>query len=422
MSCFIDIKVKKMKYFFGVFFCLHIIVISLAQKKNLDYFVNQALTGSPLLKDFQNQQLSLALDSQLFRASLRPQVNGISNNSYAPVIAGYGYDGAITNGAQVSALVSVNKTFLNSKSIASQIYNLQIQSQAAANNIKISEQDLKKMIADQYIVTYGEQLQIDFNNHINELLKNEDSLLRELTQKNVYRQTDYLAFAVTRQQQLLNTSQLTIQYKFDYAALNYLAGIVDTLNTQLQDPQSNPATFGDFTASVFYRQFELDSLKLINDRSLVDISYRPKVNAFADAGYNSTLAYTPYKNFGTSIGLSLSIPIYDGKQRKIQYSKIDVQERTRLSRRDFFIQQHHQQILQLLQQLNETDKLIEQIDKQVKYTETLITVNERLMATGDIRLTDFILTLNNYLNAKNLVTQNYASRLKIINQLNYWAR
>ena len=91
-------------------------------------------------------------------------------------------------------------------------------------------------------------------------------------------------------------------------------------------------------------------------------------------------------------------------------------------KRDFFIQQHRQQILQLLQQLRETDLLIGQIEKQVKYTETLITVNERLMATGDIRLTDFILTLNNYLNAKNLVTQNYIGRLKIINQLNYWAR
>jgi hypothetical protein len=47
-------------------------------------------------------------------------------------------------------------------------------------------------------------------------------------------------------------------------------------------------------------------------------------------------------------------------------------------------------------------------------------VNERLLATGDIRLTDFILALNNYFNARNLVTQNYISRLKILNQINYW--
>jgi len=166
----------------------------------------------------------------------------------------------------------------------------------------------------------------------------------------------------------------------------------------------------------------LDSLKLANDRMLVELTYRPKINAYADAGYNSSLVYRPYKNFGTSIGLNLTIPIYDGRQKKLQYSKIDIQERTRVYKRDFFIQQHNQQMLQLMQQLNATDRLIDQINKQIKYTETLITVNEKLLATGDIRLTDFILSLNNYFNAKNLVTQNYISRLKIINQLNYWSR
>jgi DNA polymerase III psi subunit len=79
-------------------------------------------------------------------------------------------------------------------------------------------------------------------------------------------------------------------------------------------------------------------------------------------------------------------------------------------------------MLQLIQQLNATDKLIVQVNKQIKYTETLIIVSQKLLATGDIRLTDFILTLNNYFNAKFLVTQNNITRLKIINQINYWGR
>jgi hypothetical protein len=253
-------------------------------------------------------------------------------------------------------------------------------------------------------------------------LQKEDSLLKRLTQDNVYKQTDYLAFVVTLQQQLLNTSQLEIQYNFDYAALNYLAGIVDTTTVALEDPRLNPTLTGDFVNSVFYQQFVLDSLKLLSDKTLIDLTYRPKISLSADAGYNSSLVLKPYKNFGTSVGLNLTIPIYDGRQKKLQYSKIDLQERTRLNKKDFFIRQHDQQILQLTQQLNATDKLIEQVNKQIRYTETLIAVNEKLLATGDIRLTDFILTLNNYFNARNLVTQNYVSRLKIINQLNYWSR
>jgi len=411
-----------MKRLFILSFCTAIVFNSWAQKKDLDYFVNQAINNSPLLKDYQNQVLSFSLDSQIIRASLKPQVNGISNNSYAPIINGWGYDEVISNGQQLSALIQVSKSFLSSKTIASQIANLQLQSQTIANNVKISEQDVIKAITDQYIVTYGEQLQLDYNYEINDLLRKEDSLLKKLTQDNVYKQNEYLTFVVTLQQQLLSTSQLETQYNFDYAALNYLAGIVDTTTTRLQDPQLNSKTFGDFTNSVFYRQFVLDSLKLANDRMLVDLNYRPKINAYGDGGYNSSLTYKPYKNFGVSVGVNLTIPIYDGRQKKLQYSKIDLQERTRIFKRDFFILQRNQQMLQLIQQLNATDKLIVQVNKQIKYTETLIIVSQKLLATGDIRLTDFILTLNNYFNAKFLVTQNNITRLKIINQINYWGR
>ena len=411
-----------MKRVFILLFCTALYFNSRAQQNNLDYFVNQAIANSPLLKDFQNQILSFSLDSQIIRAALKLQVNGISNNSYAPIIKGYGYDEVITNGQQVSALAQVSKSFLGGKTINTQIANLQLQSQAMANNIKMSEQDVIKTITDQYIVTYGEQLQLDFYNEINGLLRKEDSLLKKLTQDNAFKQNEYLGFVVILQQQLLTTAQLETQYKFDYATLNYLAGIVDTATARLGDPQLNSKTFGDYTKSIFYQQFVLDSLKLANDRMLVDINYRPKINAYGDAGYNSSLNYLPYRNFGASIGLNVTIPIYDGKQRKLQYAKIDLQDRTRMYKRNFFIQQRNQQILQLIQQLNATDRLIDQIDKQIKYTETLITVNEKLLAAGDIRLTDFILTLSNYFNARNLVTQNHITHLKIVNQLNYWGR
>lgn len=418
-----DIYTKeKMKRLIIIVFSGCVYYHAIGQKNNLDYFIDRAITNSPLLKDYQSQLFSFTLDSQIIQAGLRPQVNGISNNMFAPVIAGWGYDNAITNGAQLMELVSVSKSLVNNKSLNSQIASLQIQSQAANNNIKISRQNIKKAITDQYIVVFGEQLQLEFNDRVNAMLLKEDSILKKLTQDNVYKQSDYLSFVVIREQQLLSTSQLRIQYNSDYSALNYLAGNIDTSITLLTDPQLSSASIGDFTASIFYNQFATDSLKLTNDRALVDINYRPKINLFADAGYNSSLSYKGYKNFGTSAGVNVTIPIYDGKQKKLQYSKIDIQEKNRLVKKDFFGRLRDQQILQLVQQLNSTEQLSRQINKQINYTETLITVNEKLLATGDIRLTDFILSLNNYFNAKNMVTQNYISRLKIINQLNYWGK
>jgi len=394
-----------------------------AQQNTLNYYLDYAIKNSPLIKDFQNQVLSFSLDSQIIRATLRPQVSGNSNNMYAPIIHGYGYDEAITNKAQVMANVAVNKAFLSRRTIATQIADFQIQAQSASNNIKLSEQDLKKAITDQYVTTFGDWLQLQFNNEINELLGREDTLLKKLTQSNVFKQADYLTFAVTRQQQLLVTSELEIQYASDYATLNYLAGISDTSQaTPLQDPQLTLNTLPDYTTSAFYRQYTLDSLKLRNDRAIIDLNYRPKINAFADAGYNSSMTYLPYKNWGTSFGVSLSVPIYDGHQRKLQYQKINLQEQTRLAKKDYFINQRQQQIFQLKQELRSTEKLISDINRQITYTDTLIKVNEKLLGTGDIRVTDFVLALTNYFNARNLVTQNYINRLRIINQLNYWNR
>ena len=393
-----------------------------AQNDHLEFYIDQALKNSPLLKDYQHQVETNQLDSQRILATYKPQVSGNSINSYAPVIGGWGYDEAISNGTNVVANVGVNKTFVGKKNLASQFQTLRLQSQAVANTSKISEQDLKRTVASQYITTYGDLQQLNFIRDVNLLLAKEEGILKELTQRNVYRQTDYLTFLVTLQQQKLAYRQLEVQYRNDFATLNYLCGITDTAATALQDPGIALAPLPDIYQSVFTRQFEIDSLKLVNNKSVIDFGYKPKANVFADAGYSSTLAFEPYKNFGTSFGFSVTVPIYDGHQRKIQYSKLDIAERTRSAYKDFFLQQYRQQIAQLTQQLHATEELIGQINDQIRYSESLITANQKLMATGDAKIADYIIALNNYLSARNLLTQNNITRMQIINQINYWNR
>ncbi|MBS1655691.1 MAG: TolC family protein [Bacteroidetes bacterium] len=197
---------------------------------------------------------------------------------------------------------------------------------------------------------------------------------------------------------------------------------MDTGFAKLQDPGITMNSLPDISGSAFFQQFAIDSLKLNNSRSLVDYSYKPKINLFADGGFNSSLAYNAYKNFGTSFGVSLSVPIYDGKQKKIQYSKLSIAERTRSGYKDFYTSQYNQQLAQLKQQLAATDELLQQINEQVKYSETLINADSKLLQDGQVTMADYIIAINNYLNAKNLLTQNKVARLQIINQYNYWNR
>ncbi len=406
----------------GIAFLLLCAVPGLAQVKNLQYYIDQALANSPLLNDYRNQVYINRLDSQRIRATYRPQVTGTSNDSYAPVINGFGYDGAITNGGQVSALVGVNQSLVSNRYLRAQFETLRLQNQGIENNARVSEQDLTRTITSQYITAYGDQQQLAFAKEVNELLKKEEDLLKRLTNANVYRQTDYLTFLVTRQQQELSVKQLSLQLQNDFANLNYLGGIIDTARDSIATPEVTVKPLPEMNQSVFFRKFTIDSLTIGNSRALVAFNYKPRLNLFADGGYNSTLTYQPYRNLGTSFGVSLTVPIYDGGQRKIQYSKLNVAENTRRGYRNFFISQYRQQLSQLTQQLNGTADLIDAITNQIKYAEGLINVNIKLLETGDAKIADLVIAVNNYLTAKNLLTQNTTSRLQIITQINYWNR
>jgi outer membrane protein TolC len=388
----------------------------------LDFYVGQALQNSPLLKDLHNQVLSGEVDSQLIKAGYLPQVVGSSTNIYAPTIHGYGYDQAVSNGGNFTTVAAVTKTLVGQKHLDAQYETIRLQNQGVGNTAKVSEQDLKKSVTAQYITAYGDLQQLKFNREVYTLLQREERLLKDLTDKNVYRQTDYLTFLVTLKQEGLLLQQLDIQYRNDHSTLNYLCGINDTSATILEDPGIRLQTLPDISGSVFFRQYGLDSLKLRNDRALIDFSYKPKASLYADGGYSSSLIYEPYKNFGVSFGFMVTMPIYDGHQRKLQYSKLDIAERTRNGYKDFFTRQYNQQIAQLTQQLKATESLIGQIDEQVRYSEALIEVNGKLLGTGDARIADYIIALGNFLSAKNLLTQNNITRLQIINQINYWSR
>lgn len=403
-----------------IFLCFLYPLFSIAQNKSLDYFINKSLSNDPKFVGFQNLILANRIDSQLIVAQNKFQVTGSGNAYYSPVINGYGYDVAITNGQQLAALVAVNKQIYNKRNLDLQYQSLQLQNDSLANSSAIYNQDIKKAITTQYIITYGDQLQLNFNDTLINLLNREEKLLKNLTQNNVYKQADYLSFLVTLQQQQLTRNQLMVQYKNNYASLNYLAGIIDTATQTLSVPDIQLQGNYDSGNLPFFFNYKIDSLRIENERLIAKVQYRPKVNLFADAGYQSSFILTPYKNFGYNFGINLTVPIYDGHQKRLQFSKLDIEERTRQKRQDFFYNQYHQQIQQLQQQLNSLENLAAPVNKQINYLETLINVDGKLLETGDIRITDYVLALNNYITAKNLVVQNQIAKYLVIQQLNYW--
>ena len=394
-------------------------------QEDLSFYLSEAQNNSPLLKDYKNQVLLNQLDSLRLLASFKPQITATTNNNYYPALGSFGYDNAISNGGNYTAQLFVNKPLIPRRNLANQFEIISLQSSGIQANTKISQQDLNRTITAQYLTTYGDYLQIKYNQEVLELFKNEEVILKKLTQTNVYKQTEYLTFLVTLQQQELQLKRLKIQFLNDFGTLNYLSGIApeNTQSTQITEIPTPNIPFPqlpEVRSSIFYRPYIFDSLKIRNSDRQIDFAYKIRGNIFADGGFVSSFSMQPYYNFGASFGFNATILLYDGRQKVIQHNKNKIAELTRQNYRNFFLKQYTQQTSQLFQQLKLYEDLSVEMLDQLKYSKRLIEANSRLITTGDVRIVDYLLATTNFLNAKNQITLNEINRLQIKNQLNYW--
>jgi outer membrane protein TolC len=372
------------------------------------------------MKDYQLQIVSNGVDSLKVKATFKPQVGLNGQIYYTPNYNGYGYDNAVSNGGNYQAQIAATQELIIRKSKRTQLEGLNIKNQYLDNTSKITELDLTKAVTDQYIVAYKDFMLIQSVQEILDLLGNEEEGLKPLVQKGLYAQTDFLNIRMTKEGQLLALRQSQMQYKNDLYTLNILCGLEDTIFPELSKPSIDLAARINTANLLLLRQYHIDSLKFQNSRKVIDLNYQPKLSAFADAGVWSSYIPGIYKNFGAGVGINFSMPLYDGKQRKYEYQKIALSAQISRNYEDFYRKQYKQQILQLGVQLKATDDLINETNKQIQLSRDLIDVYKAELNRGLVRVTDLLLTVNNYINFKTSLTQANMSRLQIINQLNYF--
>ena len=389
------------------------------QAQSLEIYIASALKNSPLLNDYNNQMLSGRLDSLLILAAFKPQVNQVSQAVYPPSGSGWGYDEAITNGGNYSAVVNVSQSLFNKKHINGQLLSIDLINQTLKNNAKITVIDLKKSITAQYLTAFTDFNQYQFNQSVLERLGNESKAVKVLVDKGVYLMTDYMNLQVLITAQKIAISQSFIQLKNDVAVLNFICGVTDQPEINLIKPEIAVQNDLNYESSPLFAQFRIDSLKNMNSKLIIDLNYRPRMSAFADAGFNSIAPGNIPHNFGGSVGFNFAIPIYDGKQRKLQYDKIDLAENTRIYYKHYYSSQYKLQFNQLTSQLILTQNLIGEISNQLSEQEKLIDLYRIEIEKGLVRFLDYLTVLNNYTATKNTYLLTEMNRLQIINQLNY---
>jgi outer membrane protein TolC len=393
-----------------------------AQQQDLDYFLTRGLQNSPLLNDYRNRLKSARIDSLKLKATMGLQVSATSTDSYAPVINGWGYDEVKTDIANVSALAGITKEIIGNGNLRNKYQAVSLESRSTSIQGSLSEKDLKKSIISQYVLAYGDQQQQALISDVISVLRQEEQIVKKLTGNGVYKQTEYLSLLVNLRQEEIRARQSAIRSKTDLGLLYALCGIDDTAYISLPEPDLHVMNPQGPHGTLLYTQFVLDSLKLLNADRRIDFDYRPKLSVYADGGYLSSLNYMPMKNFGLSAGISLVVPIYNGGQKKLEHDRIAIAEETRSQYRNYFNSQYRQQIRTLMDQMASQDSLISECNQQMTYAKALIDANRDLLRTGDISITDYLLSVSNFINARNLLIDTMLTRYNLINEINYWSQ
>ena len=398
-----------------------------ASPRSLPDFLAVARQQSPLLRDLRNQVAQNRLDSLRRAAQNGPQVSGVGAAVYYPALANrngesvFGYDQAITNGGNYAAVGQVSKPILNRFQLQTDYQLLANQGLTLRNNGSLSALDLRRSITDQFLTAYAAQLQLNFSRELLRDLRQQDQQLHKLVEAGIFRQTQYLSFYLSVRTQEVTVDQNRLAYRRELGTLRALAGVADTALVPLTPPA--PPTHRPLAGlrAPAQRQYTLDSLRLLLQRRAVDAYYRPSVSLVADAGLQSA-SYRPLAlghSFGISGGVLLSVPIFDGHQRQLQYQRLELDEQSRRGYREFLTVQRRQQYQQLEGQIRAADALLARIREQLRIAEALVGATRQQLATGEVLILDYLNVLTSYRTLQFSLTQAETDRLRSLYALDY---
>ncbi|GAA4004576.1 hypothetical protein GCM10022408_15470 [Hymenobacter fastidiosus] len=397
--------------------------------RRLPDFVALARQNSPLLRDVANQVSQNRLDSLRRKAQNGIQVNGNGAAVFYPSLtnrrgeAVVGYDQAITNGGNYVAVAQATKPVFNRAQLTNDYRILASQGQVLRNTGRLNALDLRRAVTDQFLTAYAAQSQLAFSQELLTQLRQQDRQLRKLVEAGIFRQTQYLSFYLSVRTQEVAVEQSRLAYRRELGTLRGLVGVADTALVSLEKPPAPAHRSLAGQLAPAQRQYTLDSLRLLLDRRAVDVLYRPRVGLVADAGLQAT-AYTPTllaHSLGVSGGLTLTVPIFDGHQRQLQYQRLALSEQTRRGYRRFLTGQRRQQYQQLESEVRAADALLARIREQLRVAGALVGASRQQLTTGETLILDYLNVLTSYRTLQFSLTQAEADRLRSLYALDYLA-
>ena len=221
----------------------------------ISYYIEQAKTHHPLIRDNQNQsKINLLEIERLRAANLKPQLNFNAGYLFSPIVSldnnkvrldlnskgsdnYYGLDLGGTNGGNLQAMFNYTQPLWMTEKFKPITEQLLISNRINENNIQLTYHDIEKNVTDQYITCLFDIKQADYIKNIITLIDEQYEIVRKLAVAALAKQSDLILLNIEKQKQIINLTTFQTNYRRDFLDLNMLCGINDTTIQVLPPPQ-----------------------------------------------------------------------------------------------------------------------------------------------------------------------------------------
>ena len=344
--------------------------IGMAQN-TLDFYLKAAKENSPVVKENISLQEKALIQKKRIEAEYHgPKVYASGEVNYSPLLPdkddpkAVGYDVAITDGGLIAANVNVLQPILNTAVRESLIKQNEATAQSGIVQSEINLHQIEKEVTDQYILSYESRSQLEYSKNIKEQLQRQKEIVETLAKSGLYKSSDVILLDIEIQNQTVQISQMQSVYNQNIFSLYSLCGIKGQSDVELTQPnlQINEAVF----QSKFLDRYRSDSLKEVLNLQVSNLKYKPQVSLYGNTGLMSTGLSGIQRKFGAAIGLTVSVPIYDGHQKNYNQEQSDINLQVIDNyKQDFLIRKNNRKQA-ILSSLNLIDKRIEVINSQLQ--------------------------------------------------------
>ena len=406
----------------------------IAQKKQVDFFINEGLKNNPSLLEINNLEQYFQIQNEFITAqNRRPQVSFTADYLFAPFFSdngkaisittspspkAFGYDVGLTNGGLYATQLNVAIPLFN-KAIVQRLYEQnKVQADISAYGRRQIEHDIAKNIIDQYIITYQFLQQTGYLQKIIDQLDSRKPLVAALVKQGLLQQNDYLLLDIQLATNTNDLKQLQFAYNNGIALLKNLSLINDTTQFVLDKPSI--AINADPVEYNYVQKFKLDSLNLVAQQNVFNTKYQPQVSLLGTTGINAAdIANVPH-NVGLSAGVHLSVPISDGHQRKLYQRQNEVLLKNQQAYLNSAALTQQNNLRNAKQQINQWRQTIEMAAAPIQKQEILLDIIKDKVVKGQVSVMDYINALQDYAVLQKNKALAETNLMLYINQYNYY--